>query len=212
MYNRIRNRGKRAESIFAYEAQNEPMHENESPDTLTAWQCTIAQAIKDNMNDNPDMLVTTGGASYLATSVQAPYFSCDEIDVIGIHAYGVGDLDTSSLQSYVTQAQNADKKLIMQEWSACYLDASNNACNGGSPLDSGMRDNNIFTWASQFDAAGIPWFYWQIIFNADPHQDWDYAVGINDVNWPALQSASIATGNATSAFDFRMDFSLYCGE
>jgi len=162
----------------------------------------MAQAIKVNIQNNPDILVTTGGASYLATSVEDAYFSCGALDVIAIHAYGVGDFDTSKLKTYVDKASNAGKKLIMQEWGACYTDNPNNNCHGGSPIDSGARDNNIRTWASQFDAAGIPWFYWQILPNADPHDDWDYEVGINDVNWPALQAAGLAAGQATSAFDF----------
>jgi mannan endo-1,4-beta-mannosidase len=162
----------------------------------------MAKAIKDNMQNNPNILVTTGGGSYLATSAQDAYFSCSSLDVIGIHAYGVGDFATSELQKYVTKAKNSGKKLIMQEWGACYTNAANNNCNGGSALNSGTRDNNIKTWSSQINAAGIPWFYWQILPNADPHYDWDYEVGINDVNWSALKAAGLAAGQADTPFDF----------
>jgi mannan endo-1,4-beta-mannosidase len=162
----------------------------------------MAKAIKDNMQNNANILVTTGGGAYLANSLLDAYFSCSSLDVLAIHAYGVGDFKTSALQPYVTKAKNAGKKLIMQEWGACYTDASNNNCNGGSPISSGSRDNNIKTWGAQIDAAGIPWFYWQILPNADPHQGWDYEVGINDVNWASLKAAGLAAGQAESAFDF----------
>lgn len=162
----------------------------------------MAQAIKDNMQNNPNILVTTGGGSYLKTSLLDSYFSCSSLDILAIHAYGVSDFATSELQLYVTKAKNAGKKLMMQEWGACYTDAANNNCNEGSPLSSGTRDNNIKKWASQIDAAGIPWFYWQILPNADPHLGWDYEVGINDVNWASLKAAGLAAGQAESAFDF----------
>jgi mannan endo-1,4-beta-mannosidase len=162
----------------------------------------MAQAIKKNLNGSKDILVTTGGGSYLATSLIDAYFTCDALDVLAIHAYGVGDFKTSALQPYVSRAQAAGKMLIMQEWGACYTDASNNNCNGGSPLNSGTRDNNIKTWAASITAAGIPWFYWQILPNPDPHQGWDYEVGINDVNWESLKAAGLAAGQAQAAFDF----------
>jgi mannan endo-1,4-beta-mannosidase len=162
----------------------------------------MAKAIKDNMQNNPNILVTTGGGSYLATSAQDAYFSCASLDVIAIHAYGVGDFATSELNKYVTKAKNGGKKLIMQEWGACYTNAANNNCNGGSALSSGTRDNNIKTWSSQINAAGIPWFYWQILPNADPHNGWDYEVGINDVNWSSLKAAGLAAGQTDSPFDF----------
>jgi mannan endo-1,4-beta-mannosidase len=42
------------------------------------------------------------------------YFTCASLDVLVIHAYGVGDYETSKLQTYVDIAKNAGKKLIMQ--------------------------------------------------------------------------------------------------
>ncbi|KAJ5444707.1 uncharacterized protein N7458_008579 [Penicillium daleae] len=191
-----------SEYIFAFEAQNEAMHDQENPNALTAWQCTMAEAIKYNLAGNSGILVTTGGGAWLANSLLDPYFTCDALDVLAIHAYGTGDFETSALQPYVTKAQDAGKKLIMQEWGSCYTDASNNNCNGGSALSSSTRDSNIDNWASSITAAGIPWFYWQILPNADPHQDWDYEVGINDVNWAALQAAGLAAGKSEAAFDF----------
>ncbi|KAF5011463.1 hypothetical protein FDECE_2428 [Fusarium decemcellulare] len=193
---------KSSEYIFAFEAQNEAMHPQGNPSALTSWQCTMAQSIKDNLKGNKDILVTTGGGAYLDNSLLDPYFSCASLDVLAIHAYGTADFATSKLQPYVTKAKNAGKKLIMQEWGACYTNAPNHDCNGGSPLDRGTRDSNIRKWASSIDAAGIPWFYWQILPNPDPHQGWDYEVGINDVNWEALKAAGLAAGKAESAFNF----------
>lgn len=162
----------------------------------------MAQAIKDNLKGNKDILVSTGGGAWLANSLLDGYFKCAALDVLAIHAYGVGDFSTSSLQPYVQKAQAAGKKLIMQEWGACYTTASNNNCNGGSPLASGTRDNNIKNWAGSITAAGIPWMYWQILPNEDPHQDWDYEVGINGKNWESLKAAGLAAGKASAAFDF----------
>jgi mannan endo-1,4-beta-mannosidase len=208
-----------SEYIFAFEAQNEAMHPQVlsklgltphvhlanspkgNPTVLASWQCTMAKAIKDNLN-NPSILVTTGGGAWLDNSLLDPYFSCSSLDVLAIHAYGTGDFATSKLKPYVEKAKKAGKKLIMQEWGACYTDASNNNCNGGSPLPVSTRDANIKNWAASIDAAGIPWFYWQILPNRDPHYGWDYEVGINDVSWGALKSAGLAAGKAEAAFDF----------
>jgi mannan endo-1,4-beta-mannosidase len=148
-----------------------------SPETLAKWQCTIASAIKSNLQSRTDILVSTGGASYLATSVQDAYFSCAALDVIAIHAYGVGDLTKDALQPYVQKAQKAGKKLIMQEWGMCYFDTSNNNCPKGTPLSAAARDANIKKYADSISQAGIPWMYWQIIPNADPH-GYDYEVRV----------------------------------
>ncbi|KAL2862480.1 glycoside hydrolase superfamily [Aspergillus lucknowensis] len=196
-----------SEYIFAFEAQNEAMHEQENPSALTAWQCTMAQAIKDNLAGNTDILVTTGGGAYLENSLLDDYFTCDALDVLAIHAYGTGDFETSKLQPYVERAKDAEKKLIMQEWGACYTTAPNENCNDGSPLEAGKRGDNIKKWAASIDAAGIAWFYWQILPNADPHEGWDYEVGIGDVNWDALKEAGLAAGEAEAQFDFS-DFLL----
>ncbi len=162
----------------------------------------MAQAIKDNLEGSTDILVTTGGGAWLANSLLDGYFSCSALDVLAIHAYGTGDFATSALKPYVTKAQQAGKKLIMQEWGSCYTSASNNNCNGGSPLDSNTRANNIKNWSASIAAAGIPWMYWQVLPNEDPHQDWDYELGIDGVNWDALQQAGSAVSDVTAAFDF----------
>ncbi|KAF4996702.1 hypothetical protein FGRMN_4360 [Fusarium graminum] len=191
-----------SEYIFAFEAQNEAMHPQGNPSALQSWQCTMAKSIKDNLKGNSKILVTTGGGAYLANSLLDGYFTCSSLDVLAIHAYYGGDFDTSKLQQYVTKAKNNGKKLIMQEWGVCYTNAENNNCNGGSPLPASTRDATIKKWAAQIDAAGIPWFYWQILPNSDPHQVWDYEVGIGHENWDALKAAGQAAGKSNSAFDF----------
>ena len=108
--------------------------------------------------------------------MQDAYFSCAALDVIAIHAYGIGDLAQSKLQPYVQKAQSAGKKLMMQEWGMCYFDTSNNNCPKGTPLSTAARDANIKKYADSISQAGIPWMYWQIIPNADPHDGYDYEV------------------------------------
>ncbi|KAF3050606.1 hypothetical protein E8E11_009729 [Didymella keratinophila] len=116
----------------------------------------MAQSLKSTLAGNTNILVTTGGGSYLATSLLDHYFSCTALDVLAIHAYGVGDFDTSKSKPYVDRANSANKKLIMQERGACYTDASNNNCNRSSPISTGTCNANIKQWAAQIDAAGIP--------------------------------------------------------
>ncbi|KAH8688763.1 glycoside hydrolase superfamily [Talaromyces proteolyticus] len=194
------------EYIFAFEAENEAMHDQQNPSALTAWQCTMATAIRSNFqNGTSNILITTGGGAYLANSLLDAYFSCADLDVLAIHAYGTGDFATSALTPYVQKAQSSNKKLIMEEWGACYYSSENQRCDQSSALDSGTRDENIKTWADQISKAGIPWFYWQILPNEDPHSDWDYEVGINGVNWDALE----AVANATAGYEAAFDFSAY---
>jgi mannan endo-1,4-beta-mannosidase len=52
---------------------------------------------------------------------------------------------------------------------ACYYTTSNNDCPSGSVLSASQRNSNIKTWAAQITAAGVPWLYWQVLPNADPH-------------------------------------------
>lgn len=82
------------------------------------------QAIKDGLNNSGDISVTTSGGAYLDNSLLDPYFSCDPLDVLAIHAYGIGDLATDRLSPYV-QTRDNSKMLIMQEWGACYDDTTN---------------------------------------------------------------------------------------
>ena len=49
-------------------------------------------------------------------SVMSGWLNCAALDIVAIHAYGVGDFATSAIQAKVSQAQAAGKKLIFQEW------------------------------------------------------------------------------------------------
>ena len=62
------------------------------------------------------ILVTTGGESWLDESMQTAYLQCADIDIVAIHMYGTGDFDTSKISNYVQKAQQANKKLMVQEW------------------------------------------------------------------------------------------------
>ncbi|KAH8115463.1 beta-1,3-mannanase [Phellopilus nigrolimitatus] len=186
--------------IFAFEAQNEAMI---GKTTNPGEQCDRASTIKTELGNNSGILVTTGGASYLDESVQSDWLSCPALDIVAIHAYGEGDFDTSKIQSKVKQAQAAGKKLIFQEWGACYFSTSNNNCPSGSVLNAGTRNSNIQKWTKQITAAGVPWMYWQVIPNADPHGGTDYEIAVNtDPSWNTLKAASQAALQASSAFDF----------
>lgn len=63
------------------------------------------------------ILVITGGESWMDESVQPNWLTCSALDAISIHAYGTGDYATSSIQTYVQRAQAAGKRLLMEEWS-----------------------------------------------------------------------------------------------
>jgi len=94
------------------------------------------------------------------------------------------------------------KKLLFQEWGACYYNTANNVCNPGGKLDPNTRAANLKNWANQISSAGVPWMYWQILPNADPHQDYDYEIGINDQNWSDFVSVANGTKDYNSAFDY----------
>lgn len=169
------------------------------------WQCTMASAIRSNLGGKKDILITTGGGGWLDVSLLDGYFNCGDLDILAIHAYGTGDYDTNKLASYVSKAQQYGKKLIMQEWGACYFNNANERC--GPPgqvgvLSESTRSNNIKQWASQISKAGIPWMYWQVLPNYDPHQDWDYEVGVQENIWSSLSQAMNSTRSYNSAFDF----------
>ncbi|KAI0935851.1 hypothetical protein AcV5_004154 [Taiwanofungus camphoratus] len=184
--------------IFAFEAENEAMIGKDHQQ----WQCDRASTIKGQLGDNSGILVVTGGESWMAESVQPDFLTCDALDVISIHAYGTGDFSTSSIKNYVQQAQSAGKKLIFEEWGACYYDTSNNNCPSGSVLSSSTRNSNIAQWAGQITAAGMPWLYWQVLPNADPHYSTDYEIRIGDASWDTLKQAAQDALNAQAAFDF----------
>ncbi|PCH43597.1 glycoside hydrolase family 5 protein [Wolfiporia cocos MD-104 SS10] len=166
------------------------------------WQCDRAATIKSQLSSD-NILVMTGGESWMAESVQPDWLTCDSLDVISIHAYGTGDYDTSSIETYVQQAQSAGKKLIMEEWGACYFDTENNDCPTGDALSSDTRNANIQQWAGSITNAGLPWLYWEVIPNADPHYSYDYEIGlVDDPSWSTLKQVAQDALSATAAFDF----------
>ncbi|KAI0793320.1 glycoside hydrolase [Abortiporus biennis] len=188
--------------IFGFEAQNEAMIGlgQSYIQAHTQWQCDRAGVIKSTIV--PQILTMTGGESWMDESVQPGFLSCAAIDVVSIHAYGVGDYATSAIQTYIQRAQSAGKKLIMEEWGACYFDTENNNCPNGNALSVDTRNNNIKTWAGQITTAGLSWLYWQVIPNTDPHDGSDFEVGITDPGWPVLKQAALDTLDSPAAFDF----------
>ncbi|KZS86864.1 beta-1,3-mannanase [Sistotremastrum niveocremeum HHB9708] len=190
--------------IFAFEAENEAMI-GKGSDYIAAhrqWQCDRATTIKSVLGSNSGILVVTGGESWLSESVQPNWFSCAAIDVISIHAYGNGDLVQSAITPYVQQAQNAGKKLLFEEWGACYFNTANNNCPSGTALSTSARNSNIQSFASAITGAGVPWLYWQVLPNADPHYGSDYEIGVTDPSWSALKSAAQTAATSNAAFDF----------
>ncbi|KAH9949069.1 glycoside hydrolase [Amylocystis lapponica] len=193
------------EYVFAFEAQNEAMiGEGETfVQQHASWQCDRATAIKGQLGNDSGILVTTGGESWLSESVQSEFLTCPDIDVISIHTYQVEDLDRKALLPYVTQAQNAGKLLLLEEWGACYFNTNNNNCPSGPALDADTRNQNLAAWANAISDAGIPWLYWQVIPNADPHGATDFEIAVNsDPSWAPLKYAALYAANATAAFDF----------
>jgi len=190
--------------IFAFEAENEAMigQGQSYIEAHQSWQCDRAATIKSVLGSNSGILVTTGGESWLDESMQPDFFTCAYLDVLAIHAYGPGDFDKTKIQGYVQKATSNGKMLIFQEWGACYFNTGNNDCPNGSPLNSNTRGQNIKTWADTIASAGVPWLYWEILPNNDPHYGYDYEIGINDQNWDDLVAAAQSTAQQTTPFNF----------
>jgi mannan endo-1,4-beta-mannosidase len=73
------------------------------------------------------------------------------------------------LPSAISQARNAGKKLIAEEW--------------GSAVGSG-RTANLQSNVQKLNSAGIPWLYWQLITNTDPHNGEDFEVFASALSSP----------------------------
>ncbi|KAF8713818.1 Cellulase (glycosyl hydrolase family 5), partial [Rhizoctonia solani] len=58
------------------------------------------------------------------------------------------------------------------------------------------------TWASQITAAGVPWLYWQILPNPDPHYGYDFRIGVQDPSWDSLKNAALDALTKPAAFDY----------
>lgn len=162
----------------------------------------MANTIKAALNGNTGILVTTGGGGWVDVSLLDGYFTCPGIDVLGIHAYGTGDLTQAKLAPYVTKAVQNGKKLVMQEWGACYHNTVNNNCQVSGVLPESTRAANLRSWASAFGSAGVPWMYWQVIPNNDPHTGWDYEIGTTESIFSTFKEIGNAARGYSSPFDF----------
>ncbi|KAJ3782161.1 glycoside hydrolase family 5 protein [Lentinula aff. detonsa] len=180
--------------VFGYEAQNEPMIFDQSfyLDHLS-WICNSALQIRNNVGDT-DQLIFTGGGS-AASSVQSTFFSSScAIDVIAVHDYN-DDYD-SFMSSAVSQAQTANKKLLVEEW--------------GSLAPSGSaRTANLESNVQKINNYKVPWFYWELITNPDPGEGQDYEIEVNGADWDTLSGLSESTAAITNAaFDFSASLAL----
>ncbi|KAF8146714.1 glycoside hydrolase, partial [Mycena galopus ATCC 62051] len=179
--------------IFGLEAQNEPMIFNQ---TLylshLSWICDTAQQIRNNVADANQLIFTGGGSA--GASVQPIFFnsSCAAIDVVAIHDYTDGY--DSYMPAAISQAQAAGKKLIVEEW--------------GSLVGSG-RTANLNSNVQKINSYKLPFLYWELISNPDPHQGDDYEVNTTDADWILLSNASLTTAALTDApFDFSAALAL----
>ncbi|KAJ7785265.1 glycoside hydrolase family 5 protein [Mycena maculata] len=179
--------------IFGLEPQNEPMIFDQSFYTShLSWICNAAQQIRNNVGD-PNQLIFTGGASGSA-SIQSFFFSssCPAIDAVAIHEYTDGY--DSYMPAAVSAAQAAGKKLLVEEW--------------GSLVGSG-RTANLNSNVQKINNYGVPWLYWEVISNPDPHQGEDYEIQVNGADWSTIESAAQATEELTGApFDFSASLAL----
>ncbi|KAJ6562737.1 glycoside hydrolase family 5 protein [Mycena vulgaris] len=173
--------------IFGLEPQNEPMIFDQAFYTShLSWICNAAQQIRNNVGDRNQLIFTGGGSA--AASVQPFFFgsSCPAVDVVAIHDYTDGY--DSYMPSAISQAQAAGKKLIVQEW--------------GSLVGSG-RTANLNSNTQKINNYKVPWVYWELITNADPHQGEDYEIQVNGADWTTIQSAAQTAAGLTGApFDF----------
>ena len=71
----------------------------------------------NDLSDRPlQILVTTGGASWLAESFMPAYLTCDGIDIVALHLYAPSDFNATALRMAISDAQAAKKMLMVQEW------------------------------------------------------------------------------------------------
>jgi len=170
--------------IYGFEAQNEPMIFNQTLyKSNLAWVCNTAKQIRGNVGD-PNSLIHSGGGAGSA-SVQDYFFasSCT-LDVISIHDYN-DDWDTY-LSSAINKAKQVGKRLIVEEW--------------GSDYRSVDRTGNLKDNMKKLNAAGVPWLYWQLITNPDPHEDEDFEIQIGGSNWDTLKAGAVDAPNHPSPF------------
>ncbi|EJD44896.1 glycoside hydrolase [Auricularia subglabra TFB-10046 SS5] len=190
--------------IFAFEAQNEAMI-GKGEDYIkahTQWQCDRANTIRSVIGSNSGILITTGGESWVDESAQDAWFHCANLDIIALHAYGAGDFTTSKLQPLVQKAVNNGKRLIMQEWGVCYYNGSNQCHPSNGVANQANRWNALKSWMDIMSNIGLSQMYWQLIPNADPHEDWDYEIGMDNDGWSQFVAASKSAITKSSPWDW----------
>ncbi|KAJ7090625.1 hypothetical protein C8R44DRAFT_891797 [Mycena epipterygia] len=148
--------------------------------------------IRNNVGDRKQLIFTGGGSA--GASVQSFFFgsSCPAIDVVAIHDYTDGY--DSYMPSAISQAQAVGKKLLVEEW--------------GSLVGSG-RTANLNSNVQKINNYKVPWLYWELISNPDPHQGQDYEIQVNGADYSTIQGAAETTAGLTGApFDFSASLAL----
>lgn len=170
--------------IYGFEAQNEPMIFNQTLyKSNLAWICNTAKQIRGNVGDRNSLIHSGGGSG--SASVQDLFFSPScALDVISIHDYN-DDWD-SFLSGAIDKAKQAGKKLIVEEW--------------GSDYQSSDRTSNLNDNMKKMNAQGVPWLYWQLITNPDPHQGEDFEIQVGGQDWGTLKAGALDAPNHQSPF------------
>lgn len=91
------------------------------------------------------------------------------------------------LPNAVSQAKSSGKRLIIEEWGSLY----------GSNQVANMQDN-----VKKINKYGIPWLYWELITNPDPHEGEDYEIQVGGENWGTLKGLSTGSSGVAGAFDW----------
>ncbi|KAJ7192125.1 glycoside hydrolase [Mycena pura] len=136
--------------------------------------------IRNNVGDRNQLIFTGGGSA--GASVQPIFFSssCPAIDVVAIHDY-IDGYD-AYMPAALSQALAAGKKLLVEEWGSL---------------------------AQKIAAYKVPWLYWELISNADPHEGEDYEIQVGGTDWSTIEAAAQSAGALTDApFDFSASLAL----
>ena len=98
--------------------------------------------------------VSTGGIGGSATNnnnMMPAALACASIDMVAVHAYpDTASYWTSTLPSYLSTAESAEKLLYVEEW--------------------GVKTSSIDdfdTQAAALTGTGVPWVYWQFVPGPD---------------------------------------------
>ncbi|KAJ7160592.1 glycoside hydrolase family 5 protein [Mycena crocata] len=178
--------------IFGLEAQNEPMiFDKDLYKNNLHWICNASAIIRDNVPDKKQLIFNGGGKGN--ESVQALFFdpSCSGVDVIAVHDYSLDYSDF--MPQAIKDAQAANKMIIVEEW--------------GSLVGSD-RAGNLAANIKAINGLGVPWLYWQLITNPDPHQGDDYEIQVKGTDWDTISDAAVAAAGVDGPFDFSAALAL----